>query len=189
MSYCKIIRKKSYNLDSTIHFNPQKYCSKVDEKLQQYKTSRHQKYVANYHIVFVTRRKCKVLFKEVREVLKNLIREETKKHSNWDLYAYEVMPEHIHMFISLSPLTVPEQFVEIIKKTVMNKIQELFPILKKTLGVELFSRSFYSGTIGNVTGISLLSYINRQWESEKSKRYWETKKFLKRKNMIITDFF
>lgn len=183
------LEKLSYNLESTTHFNPQKYCSKVDEKLQNYKTSRHQKYVQNFHIVWVTRGRAKILFKEVRKLMKQFIEEETKKHSNWDVYACEVMPEHIHMFVSLDHLTVPAQFVGIVRKTIMLKIQKLFPILKIALGNELFSRSFYSGTIGNVTGISLLSYINKQWKSEKAKRYWETKKYLDSRNMKITDFF
>ena len=84
------------------------------------------------------------MFKEVRELLKQFIEEEIKKHSNWDVYACEVMPEHIHLFVSLDHLTVPAQFVGIVKKTVMMKIQKLFPILKQALGEELFSRSFYS---------------------------------------------
>ena len=44
------------------------------------------------------------------------------------------MSEHIHMFVSLDHLTVPAQFVGIIRKTIMLKIQELFPILKEALG-------------------------------------------------------
>ncbi len=187
-SIVRKLEKLSYNLNSTTHFNPEKYCSKVDEKLQNYKKSRHQKYVANYHIVFVTRGRCKILFKEVRELLKQFIEETTKMNSNWEVYACEVMPEHIHMFVSLDHLTVPAQFVGIVRNIITHRIQDLFPIIEKALGRELFSRSFYSGTIGNVTGISLLSYINRQWESEKSKRFFETKKFLEKRNMKITDF-
>jgi len=185
----KKLEKLSYNIECETHFNPQKYCSKIDERLQNYKTSRRQKYVQNFHIVWVVRGRCEILFKEVRKLMKQFIEEETKKHSNWDIYACEVMPEHIHMFVSLDHLTVPAQFVGTIRKTIMKKIQQLFPILKKALGNELFSRSFYTGTIGNVTGVSLLSYINRQWEREKSKRYWETKKYLDNKNLKLTDFF
>lgn len=183
------LEKLSHNLDSNTHFNPQKYCSKVDEKLQNYKTSRRQKYVANYHIVWVTRGRCSVLFKEVRELLKQFIEDETRKHSNWDVYACEVMSNHIHMFVSLDHLTVPAQFVGIVRRTVMEKIQELFPVLKKALGEELFSRSFYSGTIGNVTGIGLLNYINRQWEDDKNERYLRTKKYLEKQNLSLTQFF
>ena len=185
----KKLEKLSYKLNLEIHFNPNKYCKNVDTQLQNYKTSRHQKYVANYHIVWVTRGRCKIFFEEVRKLLKNFIEEETKKHSNWEIYACEVMSEHIHMFVSLDHLTVPAQFVGIIRKTIMLKIQELFPILKEALGKELFNRSFYSGTIGNVTGLGLLSYINKQWESEKSKRWYETKKYLEKQNMRLTDFF
>ena len=100
----------------------------------------YQKYVANYHIVWVTKGRCKIFFEE-----------ETKKHSNCEIYAYEIMSEHIHMFVSLDHLTVPTQFVGIIRKIIMLKIQKLFSILKEALDKELFNRSFYSGTIGNVT--------------------------------------
>ena len=98
------------------------------------------------------------------------------------------MPEHIHMFVSLDHSTVPAQFVGIVRKTVIIKIQQLFPILEEAVGEQLFSRSFYSGTIGNVTRLGLLSYINRQWQSEKSKRYWQTKKYLESKDTDLTKF-
>ena len=184
----KKLEKLSYNFDSTVHFNPQKYCSNVDEKLQNYKTSRHQKYVANHHIVWVIRGRCKVLFNDIRILLKQFIEEETKKHSNWEIYACEVLSDHIHIFVTLDHITIPARFVNVVRRNVMLKIQELFPILEKALGKELFSRSFYSGTIGNVTGISLLAYINKQWESEKIERYWETKKYLENQNLNLLDF-
>ena len=40
----RFLEKKSYKVDETIHFNPEKYCSKIDEKLQRYKTSRRAKF-------------------------------------------------------------------------------------------------------------------------------------------------
>ena len=183
------LERRSYEIDSSKHFNPQNYCSNIDKKLQKYKSSRHQKYVANFHIVFVTRGRCKILFKEVREVLKDFLISETCRYNNWEVYACEVMPEHIHLFVSLDNLTHPYKYVGIVRGVVMEKIIRCFPILKDALGENVFSRSFYWGTIGNVTGLKLLNYIYGQWEKEKSKRYYETKQYLESLNRSLKDYF
>jgi putative transposase len=183
------LRKLSLDIDSTIHFNPEKYCSNIDIKIQSYKTSRHQKYMANYHIVFVTRGRCKVFFKEVRDLIKYFIEIEFEKYDKWDLLACEVMPEHIHMFISLDNVHHPYQFVGKIRNAINENIQKAFPILNKALGNQIFNRSFYWGTIGNVTGVGVLKYISKQWENSNKERYYKTKQYLEKKNMNLTQFF
>ena len=187
----KVIRyleKLSYELNDNEHFNPQKYCSNIDEKLQQYKTSRRSKFVANFHIVFVTRGRVQILFKEVRTLIKQFLKEEIEIN-NWDSYAIEVMSNHIHLFVSLDNKASIPKFVGKIRRKVMNKILLCFPILKKALGEELFSHSYYSGTIGNVTGFSLMNYISKQWEEEKKERYYQFKKNDELKNLKLTSFF
>ena len=182
------LEKKSYDVESTIHFNPQKYCTQVDEKLQNYKTSRHQKYVQNFHIVWVTRGRCKIMFKEVRLLAKNFI-ESQSEIENCQILACEVMPEHIHIFVSLRHNLHPAQFVGLIRGELTTFLHKCFPILIKALGEKLFSRSFYSGTIGNVTGIGVLRYIHQQWKNYEKENYWQTKAFLEKKNSSLKEFF
>ena len=184
----KFLEKKSYDVDSSEHFNPQKYCSNIDDKLQQYKTSRRSKFVANYHIVFVTRGRVKILFKEVRLLLNQFIREEIESNG-WDVYAIEVMSDHIHLFVSLDNKVSIPYFVGKIRRRIKERIISCFPILEKALGEELFSNSYYSGTIGNVTGYSLMNYISRQWEDEKRERFYEFRKNDEMKNSKLTSFF
>ncbi len=98
------------------------------------------------------------------------------------------MPEHIHLFVSLDHRSIPAVYVGKIRDDITKRIIELFPVLEKALGKELFSRSFYAGIIGNVTGLELLAYINRQWGSEKSKRFFETKKYLSKQKVDLTQY-
>ena len=184
----KYLEKLSYDVDDSEHFNPQKYCSNIDEKLQQYKTARRCKFVENRHVVFVTRGRTKVLFKETRILLAQFLKEEIEKN-NFEVYAIEVMNNHIHLFVGIKHTISTACFVGKMRKKVMYKIQNCFPILIKALGEELFSHSFYSGTIGNVTGISVLNYISRQWEDEKKKKYFEFRKNDELKNLKLTSFF
>ena len=184
----RLLEKKSYDVDSNEHFNPQKYCSNIDEKLQQYKTSRRSKFVANFHIVFVTRGRVKILFKEVRLLLNQFIKEEIESNG-WDVYAIEVMSDHIHLFVSLDNKVSVPQFVGKIRGRAKERILSSFPILEKALSKELFSHSYYSGTIGNVTGYSLMNYISKQWEEERKERFYEFKKNDEKKNSKLTSFF
>ena len=75
-SFISFIR---YNFYSKNSFNPQKYCSNIDTKLQTYKTTRRCKFVENRHIVFVTRGRTKVLFKEVRILINQFLREQDQE--------------------------------------------------------------------------------------------------------------
>ena len=187
----KIVRhleKLSFDVDNSEHFNPQKYCSNIDKKLQQYKTSRRCKFVENRHIVFVTRGRTKVLFKESRILLTQFLKEEIESN-NFEVYAIEVMSNHIHLFVGIKHTISTACFVGKVRRKVMHKIQNCFPILIRALGKELFSHSFYSGTIGNVTGISVLNYISKQWKNDKKQKYLEFKKKDELKNLKLTSFF
>ena len=183
----RFLEKRALDIDPTTHFNPQKYVGDIDVKLTNYKTSRHQKYMANYHIVWVVRGRCKVLFHHARELLKVLIENEiSQREEDWEILACEIMPEHIHMFVSLDHLTHPYQFVGAIRRAVTKKLLTSFPILEKALGKDFWNRSFYWGTIGNVTGIGVLRYISKQWEETREEM---TKKYLESKNRKLTQFF
>lgn len=185
----KFLEKKALDVDPTIHFNPEKYSKNIDIKLQSYKTSRHQKYMANFHIVWTIRGRCKILFKEARTIMKEFIEQEIEKQENWQLLTCEVMPEHIHMFVSLNNVTHPYQFVGIVRKNVAKKMITCFPIIERALGKTFFNRSFYWGTIGNVTGVGVLNYIHKQWKEFSQEQYYRTKEYLNKKNKSLKQFF
>ena len=159
----RFLEKRALDIEPTTHFNPEKYCSNIETKLQRYKTSRHAKFMMNCHIVFVTKGRCKILFKEVREVIRNYL-PQIVKENKWDIFACEVMPEHIHMFVSLDNVTDFRKYVQMIRQKLEDFIVNLFPILRKALQKELFSRSYFGGSIGNVSSLTVFGYIRSQWK-------------------------
>lgn len=186
----RFLEKKSKEIDETIHFNPEKYCKKIDEKLQVYKSSRRAKFIANYHFVFVTKGRCSVLFKEVRNLIEEQVPIIAKKYG-WDILAIEVLPNHMHLFVTLDQKTPPCKYVHCVRTTLQNWLYELVPILKRALQKELFSRSYYFGTVGNVTALGVLKYIKEQWKEHKysKSKYENSLDYLSRKNMNLTNFF
>ena len=159
----RFLEKRALDIDPATHFNPEKYCSNIETKLQHYKTSRRAKFMMNCHIVFVTKGRCKLLFKEVRDTIANYLPQMVKKQK-WEMFACEVMPEHIHMFVSLDNVTDLRRYVQMIRKKHEDFIVRLFPILRKALTKELFSRSYFGGSIGNVSSLTVFGYIKNQWK-------------------------
>jgi len=186
----RFLEKKSYKVDETIHFNPEKYCSKIDEKLQRYKTSRRAKFVSNYHFVFVTKGRVKILFKEVRDLISNQIPIIAKSYG-WEILAIEVLPNHMHIFVTLDNKTAPCKYVHRVRTELEKWLCNLVPILRRALQRELFSRSYYFGTVGNVTALGVLKYIKNQWKDYKyfEDKYKKSSYYLAKKNLSLKDFF
>ena len=138
----RFLEKQSYNLDSTKHFNPKEYCTKIDERLTQLKRFRRCVCLANYHFVFVTKGRCRVLFPECRTLIKIKI-EQICRDFNFDVLALEVMPEHIHLFVSLNQKISPCKFWHLIRYNLQSFLYETCPILQKALSKDILQRSYY----------------------------------------------
>ena len=138
----RFLEKQSYNLDSTKHFNPKEYCTKIDERLTQLKRFRRCVCLANYHFVFVTKGRCRVLFPECRTLVKIKI-EQICRDFNFDVLALEVMPEHIHLFVSLNQKISPCKFWHLIRYNLQSFLYETCPILQKALSRDILQRSYY----------------------------------------------
>ena len=138
----RFLEKQSYNLDSTKHFNPKEYCTKIDERLTQLKRFRRCVCLANYHFVFVTKGRCRVLFPGCRTLVKIKI-EQICRDFNFDVLALEVMPEHIHLFVSLNQKISPCKFWHLIRYNLQIFLYETCPILQKALSRDILQRSYY----------------------------------------------
>jgi putative transposase len=155
------LEKKALDIDPKIHFNPAKYCEEIEEKMQQIRSTRHCKYMLNYHIVFCPRGRVKILFYEARIQLRKWIAELCRE-KEWNALAIEIMPDHIHMFIG------SKESKEIILGTIKGKtsslLQKQFPEFKNALGNNFWSSSYYISSVGNVSGKTVLHYIAKQWK-------------------------
>ena len=183
----RMLEKKSLNIDPTRHFDPWAYCSELEEKMQQIKSTRNCKYMLNFHIVWCPRGRVKILFHETRVILVEAIKSICKKNE-WSTYAIEVMPDHVHLFIGTKDF----------RPTVMGKLkgntssflQKCFPILTKALpNGNIWSRSYYMSSIGNISGKTLLKYLAKQWKEFGDPRYELTMAALSKGQKKLNQFF
>jgi putative transposase len=125
--------------------------------------TKHSTYNLNYHIVFVTKYRHKVLEGEVEEFVKTRINELCQQYG-WECLALEVMPDHIHLFVSAEPKVAPLAIATTLKSILTVDVFREFSGLraKKFWGSGLFSRGAYYGSAGTVSSETIKRYIENQ---------------------------
>ena len=119
-------------------------------------------YNINYHIVYSTKYRKKVLTGVIAEKLKE-INGKLAEDNGFILHTQEVMPDHVHLFITAHPKWSPSQIVKIMKGGSARKLFILFPELKQQLWRgHLWNPSYYVGTVGDITKEVVEKYIAMQ---------------------------
>jgi len=127
------------------------------------KTTAHSVYNLNYHIVFVTKYRNKVLFGAVEEYMKAQVPLLCERYG-WEQLALEVMPDHLHLFVSAPPTTAPNTIARTLKSILTVSVFRQFPTLKRKRfwGSGLWSDGCYYGSAGTVSAATIQRYIENQ---------------------------
>ena len=120
-------------------------------------------YHTAYHIVWIPKYRKSILVKKVAKRLETLIHEIANKYG-FEILAPEIMPDHIHLFVSAHPKFAPATLVKLFKGITARKLFKEFPELKKKLrkklrGGHFWIPSYYVGTAGNVSAETIRRYI------------------------------
>ena len=114
----------------------------------------------NYHIVWCPKYRRKVLVDGIDDRLKTLL-PQIAKNMECEIKSMEVMPDHIHIFISATPILPIHLLVKNLKGISSKILREEFPILKSRLP-NLWTRSYYCETIGCINDETIKKYIEDQ---------------------------
>jgi putative transposase len=93
--------------------------------------------------------------------LASLLRLWNKKFANtWTIGALNVQADHVHLFLSAPPSVAPSRIAHTLKGTTAREVFQRFPQIKKQLwGSALWSRSYYGGSVGDMSVDTVLKYI------------------------------
>lgn len=119
-------------------------------------------YVICYHIIWVTKYRQQVLNTTIRESLEKIIQTicDTKE---WTLIEAQSMPDHIHVFLSVTPFERPVDIIKILKGVTSKQLFSTHPELRDVLKHgHLWSPSYYIGTAGHVSADVIEKYIQEQ---------------------------
>ena len=77
----------------------------------------------------------------------------------YEVLALEVMPDHVHLFVSATPFDSPTGIVKVFKGVTALRLFKKFPELRnKYWKGKLWSPSYYVGTAGHVSAETIQKY-------------------------------
>jgi putative transposase len=114
----------------------------------------------NYHIIWTTKYRLKLLSDGVDVRLKELIYGKTDS-IGCSLKSIEVMPDHVHIFVSSTPNIAPHYIVQQIKGYTSRILRKEFEFIK-TRTPSLWTRSYYCESVGAISENTVKRYIENQ---------------------------
>jgi putative transposase len=138
-------------------------CNAMREDGIQLKSTRHCKYQSGHHFVWIPFKRRKIFRNaQIIEATKKYVIE-AAQNNEIEVIAIEVdrtLMDHVHVFVSFPPRMSAAQAVNIMKGYSSRYLRKLFPWLKELHQKEqLWARSYYWGTTGNVSAQSVKRYI------------------------------
>lgn len=128
-----------------------------------YKSLSHCKYLVQYHLVWCPKFRFKVINGNIKKSLKNILANVCNKYQ-YEILELEVMPDHIHIFLSAKPTVAPTDIVRTLKSISAIKLFKEYPKLKKFYARcgSLWSNGYFVSTIGNLSSQTIKRYIQNQ---------------------------
>lgn len=135
--------------------------------LTMYKHSNHSVFLIQYHIIWCPKFRYNVLHPPVDDRLKEMIADVCNEYK-FEVKALEIMPDHVHLFVSTPQTIAPSSVVQIIKSKTAIRLFSEFPNLKKFYSRcgALWSRGYFISTIGHVSEQVIKRYIADQKKKE-----------------------
>lgn len=113
-----------------------------------------------YHVVWCPKYRRPVLVNAVAKRLRVLLSEKAGE-LEMTIYALEVMPDHVHVFLESDPTLCVAEIVNRLKGSTSHALRQEFPHLRSRLPT-LWSRSYYAGTVGHLSERTVRAYIETQ---------------------------
>lgn len=128
--------------------------------ITQYKSNNNVVYACQYHVIWCPKYRRKVLIDGVDERLKVILFEVAAAHDA-EILELEIMPDHVHLLVSIDPQFGINKLVKAMKGRSSNLLRTEFPWLKSRIP-SLWTNSYFVATTGGVTLDVVKQYIENQ---------------------------
>src|SRR5487761_2307113 len=121
----------------------------------------HCRYSLKYHIVWISKgRYAKfhgLVEKDTKECLKHIAQE-----YDWEIEEMEVMPDHVHLYVSTEPTDRPSDVVKKLKEESSKLMGKKYPYLKNKKNAVWGRGYFISNVNDKTTSQQIKKYIRNQ---------------------------
>ncbi len=134
--------------------------------MDDYQSLNHTKWECKYHVVFIPKCRRKILYGELRRHLGTLFRTLAKQRE-CDVEEGHLMPDHVHMLISIPPKYSVAQVMGYIKGKSAIHIARTFMERKRNfVGQHFWARGYFVSTVGREEAV-IREYIRHQEVEDK----------------------
>ncbi len=121
----------------------------------------HTKWQCKYHVVFIPKMRRKVLYGELRRYLGEVFRSLALQKESW-IEEGHLMPDHVHMMISIPPKYAVSQVVGYIKgKSAIHLARVYGERRRNFVGQHFWARGYFVSTVGRDEAV-IRAYIRNQ---------------------------
>jgi len=112
--------------------------------------SAHAVYKTQYHLVWITRYRRKILVKGVKDYLRIKFQEVRKYYPEWEYLEIGIKNDHIHLYMVIPPKYAVSKVVETIKTNTSKALKIKFAFLKKVYWDEkgIWAKGYFVSTVG-----------------------------------------
>lgn len=133
--------------------------------MDDYRSLSHTKWDCKYHVVFIPKCRRKVLYGKLRRHLGDVFRELAERRES-RVEEGHLMPDHVHMLISIPPKHSVSQVIGFIKGKSAIHIARVYGERKRNfVGQHFWARGYFVSTIGRDEK-TIREYIQHQEEND-----------------------
>lgn len=132
----------------------------LSNKTKEYQSAEHITFSCQYHVIFCTKYRRKILNAPYDSTLKEILYQ-TAEQFDFQILDLEVMPDHVHMIVDCNPRFGIMECVRKLKGKSSRIMREQFPELKSRIPT-LWTRASFISTVGSVSLEVVKQYIENQ---------------------------
>lgn len=136
--------------------------------MNNYKVLSHTKWDCKYHVVFIPKWRKKVMYGKIRGHLGEILREMAERKES-KVEEGHLMPDHVHMLLSIPPKFSISQVIGFIKGKSTIQIAQRFEGLRRNFsGHHFWARGYFVSTVGHNEEL-VRQYIRNQEQVDRQR--------------------
>jgi putative transposase len=134
--------------------------------MDEYESLSHTKWECKYHIIFIPKCRRKALYGQLREHLGEVFRQLAQRKQS-SIEEGHLMPDHVHMLISIPPKYAVSQVIGYIKgKSAIHLARVYGERRRNFVGEHFWARGYFVSTVGRDETL-IREYIRHQEETDR----------------------
>ena len=134
--------------------------------MDEFESLSHSKWECKYHVVFIPKCRRKTLYGQLKKHLGEVLRKLAQQKES-EILEGHLMPDHVHMLISIPPKYAVSQVVGFIKGKSAIHLARVYGERKRNfVGQHFWARGFYVSTVGRDES-TIREYIKKQEEEDR----------------------